>query len=289
MRVPCYLLVVLLLLACTSRSAAQNTVLAETDSEDTFSVVTLNIWHDQQDWPARLALITRELRAMEPDVVCLQEVLQNTDLPNQARTLADSLGFAYTFASVDPPGSEKRYGNAILTPHTIAAQHMRRLTLEDNYRVAAHARIEAAERALDVYCTHLHYGGEAGGGEEVRRTQIRDLLAFMDSTRAEGAAVLAGDFNTPPGASELQLITERFDDAYAALYPQEEDVTTLNPHFGHEERRIDYVFFERDVRLAPQEVEILFREAAADSMWASDHFGVLARFAWPDAPAEDGH
>lgn len=283
-----YLLAVLLLSACASESVDQNPAPAETDSEDTFSVVTLNIWHDQDDWPARLALITERLEALAPDVICLQEVLQRPGLPNQAQTLADSLGYRYYFASVDGPESEKRYGNAILSRHPIAEESWKALRPKDDYRTAAHVRIAYDDYSIDVYNTHLHYSGE-GAGEEVRRTQIQDLLAFVDSTRAEGAAILAGDFNTPPSASELEFVTERFGDAYAAVHPEAEDVTTLNPHFGHEERRIDYVFFERDVRLAPQEAEILFREAATDSVWASDHFGVLARFAWPDTPVEDGH
>src|SRR5688500_8160625 len=82
---------------------------------DTLTVVTLNLWHDQQDWPRRRALIIDELRALRPDVICLQEVLQHLTLRNQAYDLADSLGYHATFSSVDHDTSTKRYGNAILT------------------------------------------------------------------------------------------------------------------------------------------------------------------------------
>ena len=46
------------------------------------------------------------LRTLSPDVLFLQEVLEKEGLPNQARQLADSLGWAYVFASVDPPGAD---------------------------------------------------------------------------------------------------------------------------------------------------------------------------------------
>src|SRR5262245_31251776 len=92
---------------------------ASASTTDTLTVVTLNLWHDQHDWPKRLERIVRELRPMRLDVLCLQEVLQNPNLRNQAETLADSLGCHVQFASVDGPERPKRYGNAILTPHRI--------------------------------------------------------------------------------------------------------------------------------------------------------------------------
>jgi len=51
-------------------------------AQDTLTVVTLNLWHDQRDWPARLAWMSAELAALRPDVVLLQEVLQHEALPN---------------------------------------------------------------------------------------------------------------------------------------------------------------------------------------------------------------
>jgi endonuclease/exonuclease/phosphatase family metal-dependent hydrolase len=65
---------------------------------DTLTVVTLNLWHDQRDWPRRLDVIVAEMRRLRPDVLCLQEVLQNPTLRNQAETLGDSLGCHVQFA-----------------------------------------------------------------------------------------------------------------------------------------------------------------------------------------------
>lgn len=246
---------------------------------DTLVTVTLNIWHDQQDWSVRQAMILDTLRAERPDAVCLQEVLQKEGLPNQAQTLAEALGYRYTFASVDEPEAAKRYGNAILTPHRVAASGMSKLEPLDDWRVAAHARLEIGGRGLDVYCTHLHHTGEGGA---IRATQLRSLLTFIDETQTTDV-FLAGDFNAAPDAPELALLRPRFADAYAETHPEKVGVlvTTLNTALGHTPRRIDYLFYDRKSELLPLDTRILFDEATADSTWASDHFGVVGRFAWP--------
>src|SRR5690554_6196506 len=80
----------------------------ETEVE-TVSILSYNIWHDQADWPARLGMIIDTLRGVEPDVICLQEVMQHAALPNQAYELADSLGYDAFFTSVDSVGSDRRF------------------------------------------------------------------------------------------------------------------------------------------------------------------------------------
>lgn len=254
---------------------------AQAQPADTLSAVTLNIWHDRDDWPRRLAVILDTLRALDPDVICLQEVLQNEGLPNQADTIGDSLGYRRVFASVDGPEQLKRYGNAILARHPLTEASSKKLEPLADYRVVAHARAEVGERALEVYCTHLHHTSEGRG---IRATQVRDLLGFIRDTRTPGAPILlAGDFNAPPDAPELRPLGEEFVDAYAATHPEQVGVlvTTLNPALGHTPRRIDYLFYDRTSGLMPVDSRVLFTEPADDGTWASDHFGVLARFAWP--------
>lgn len=247
------------------------------------TVVTLNVFHDQRDWPKRLAVILAEFRRLDPDVVCLQEVLQHRTLRNQAQTLADSLGCAWHFASVDSVHREKRYGNAILTRHRVLRASARNLLPADDYRTVAHLRIDVAGRPVDVYDTHLHHTREGGA---IRATQVRDLLAFIDSTRGDGAVVLAGDFNAELDAPELAPLTARFADAFQTRHPgvPRAEAATFNPRFGVDPGAIDHVFVERAgrVRLVPRDATILFRHVGPDSVWASDHFAVLARLGWPE-------
>jgi endonuclease/exonuclease/phosphatase family metal-dependent hydrolase len=249
------------------------------------SVVSLNLWHDQRDWPKRLAVILAEMRRRNPDVLCLQEVLQHKTLPNQARTIADSLGYAWHFTSVDSAHREKRYGNAILTRHRMLATGGKNLEPMNDYRTVAHVRIDAGGHVVDVYDTHLHHTPEGG---PIRATQIQDLLAFVDSTRGDGAVVLAGDFNTELGTPEMRPLEERFTDAFRTIHPSatRAEAVTFNRIFGPDPGAIDHVFVAKSgrARLVPVASEVLFRSVGPDSIWASDHFGVIARLRTERAP-----
>lgn len=243
---------------------------------DTLTVVTLNIWHDRPEWPRRLGVILAGLRALEPDVVCLQEVLEHDSLRNQAATLADSLGARYHFTSVDPPGAAKRYGNAILARHPVLATGGRSLDPGNDYRTVAHVRIDFRGRPVEVYDTHLHH---TTGGGAIRAVQVRDLLAFVDSTRGDGPVVLAGDFNAEPGSPELRPLAPGFADAFAAANAGGARPATMNPLLGGEPRAIDHVYVApgRDARLEPVLARLLFDAPGPGGAWASDHFGVLVR------------
>ena len=256
-------------------------------SMDTLTVVTLNVWHDQHDWPKRLQVILAEMRRIRPDILCLQEVLQNPDLRNQAETLADSLGCHLQFASVDGPDRPKRYGNAILTPHRILVNGERNLSPADDYRAVAHVRIDWRGRAVDAYSTHLHHTPQGGA---IRATQIHHLLAYVDSTRGEGPVVIGGDFNCEPGSPEMKPMFATYDDAFHAVHPKatRNDAITFNPRFGVDPGAIDHIFAGRTGAhpLKPVACDVIFRVVGPDSVWASDHYGVAAKLvAKPASPA----
>jgi len=248
-------------------------------STDTLTVVTLNLWNDQHDWPKRLNVILAEMRRLKPDVICLQEVLQNPALRNQAETLGDSLGCHMQFATVDGPERPKRYGNAILTPHPVSVGEARNLEPTDDYRAVAHVRFAWRGREIDAYSTHLHHTPQGGA---IRATQIRHLLAYVDSTRGAGPTVIAGDFNAELGTPEMNLITARHVDAFRALHPKasRSKAVTFNARFGVDPGAIDHIFVERKTAtaLTPIGCEVIFRTVGPDSVWASDHYGVVARF-----------
>jgi endonuclease/exonuclease/phosphatase family metal-dependent hydrolase len=262
----------------SSSPVTTDTPAASTTRATSLTVVTLNIWHNQEDWPARLDYMVGTLSELEPDVICLQEVLQNPELPNQAETIADRLGYRYYFVSVDTPGSAKRYGNAILTRHPVLAETFRRLEPLNDYRTAAHVRIRVGTDSIDVYNSHLHYSAQGGG--TVRRTQLLDLLDFVEATRAHGPVILAGDFNAPVTEPELRTLDGLFVDTYGLLHADPEAVSTLNPAKGHREVRIDHIFYRHGPAraLRPVTVELILDRPTARGLWASDHFGLMARF-----------
>ena len=243
-----------------------------------FEVVTLNLWHDQDEWPARLEAIVDGLGAVEPDALCLQEVLERPGLPNQAVTLASRLGYTATFASWDSVGAERRYGNAILSRDSIVTSGQRLLEPADDYRVIVHVRVAQERDTLDLYCTHLHHTAE---GAEMRRTQLLDALDFIDLSRGDGAVVFAGDFNAPADAPELATLRDRFGDAYGTVHGDTaNEVSTLNTAKGHRSARIDHVFFRSGplTEIEPESAALILDQPTADGVWPSDHFGILVRF-----------
>lgn len=250
-------------------------------------IVTFNLYHDKADWPQRRALIVEELRALHPDVIVLQEVLQHETLRNQAEDLAKALGYRAYFASVDPEGKARRYGNAILTRRPLLASDWIPLRPREDARTAAHVRIEVEGRPLNVYVTHPNYRDDAEG-ERMRRQQFGDLRDFIARTADDAPSVVAGDFNAASDRPEIRAAMDAdFDNAYDRLHPdanrEPRAHVTLNPHyFPDDPRRIDHVYLERGA-LLPLEARIVLNREGAPGVWPSDHFGLYVRFAFTAA------
>ncbi|MGM0738961.1 MAG: endonuclease/exonuclease/phosphatase family protein [Bacteroidota bacterium] len=255
------------------------TIAATEEQSVSLSFLSLNIWFDNEDWPARFALMLEGIRALDPDIIGLQEVIQRQDLDNQAMQLADSLGYYYYFDSVDDEDRSTRFGNAIVSRYPITETNFRALEPLDAYRKVVHARISVDGQPLDVYNTHLHNPGDA---TETRKTQIRDMLDFIDETNTSDLVFVMGDFNANPDWEEMDVMYERFIDVYPLFHENHLDPehSTLNYHLGHSQRRIDYVFFEERSSdfLTPLSAEIVLDEPDENDTYPSDHFGVLAAF-----------
>lgn len=263
-----------ILLALLTAACATTDPAARASTQDTLSVVSFNLYHDKADWPQRLPLIVTGLRALKPDVIALQEVLQHEQLPNQARTIADALGYDMHFVSTDQPGQPRRYGNAILTPHPILARSERRLQPYDDARTVAHVRIAVGGREVDVYVTHLHYTIE---GDAIRSRQLQDVLAHIDGTGDGAPRILLGDFNAPVTSAALQPLLADYIDSYGTRHaePDAPVNTTMNPEFFDRAARIDHIFAERG-RFEVLDADIVLDQPDADGHWPSDHFGMHA-------------
>nr|WP_255698936.1 endonuclease/exonuclease/phosphatase family protein [Luteimonas sp. Y-2-2-4F] len=245
------------------------------------SLVTLNLYHDRDHWERRRPLVIEGLRALRPDVVALQEVLQHDTLRNQAEDIGEALGYSVFFVSTDPKGQAHRYGNALLTRLPVLARSQRRLEPLDDTRTVAHLRVQAGGRALDVFNTHLHWTDEGGA---IRARQLQDVLAHVRAEAGDGPSVIAGDFNAEADAPELAALREAgYVDVLAAADPAAAAKTTLNPHYFEHGRRIDHVF-ARGAGLRARSAQRVLDRPGADGAWPSDHFGVRAEFELGPAP-----
>lgn len=240
-----------------------------------FRVVTLNLWHDKADWPRRQAMIVDELQRQQPDVITLQEVLQHDDLPNQARTLAEALGYAYRFSSVDASNAARRYGNALLSRHPIASSSVHDLEPLNDYRTLLQARVRIGDDDIDFYVTHLNFSAD---GAAIRQRQADDIAATIARLSGDRPAIIAGDFNTDADAPELQPLRDRFIDSYGHCHrdasARAASHSTLNPAF-HPAQRIDHVLVD-PLRFRVIAVQRILDRPDRDGAWASDHFGVMA-------------
>lgn len=233
------------------------------------TLVTFNIWHNQGDWAARLPLLVAAIRAENPDVIALQEVLEDAavGLPNQARTIADALGgYEMYFVSTDPEGAPRRYGNAILSRLPVLAHDWKKLEPLDDYRTAIRARVDVGGRPVDIVNTHLAWQADA---QAVRARQLADLMAWLPQDGTP--LIVTGDFNAVQEDAGLAVLTgERF---FSAL-PRGTAATTLNPAKNHPPRVIDHIFAET-ARFAPVRAAVIGAEPTGGE-YPSDHFGVAA-------------
>lgn len=236
----------------------------------TLRLACFNIWHDRENWPARLPPIVRTLRDADADVIGLQEVLEDaaTGLPNQAWTIAAALGgYEVRFMSTDPEGAPRRYGNAVLTRLPVLETDSRKLEPLDDWRTAIRVQVDFGGRPIDVVNTHLHHTPE---GAAIRARQAADLLTWMGDRPAP--LIVMGDFNAPlddPGLAGL-VGSGRF----VSALPPGAAPTTLNPNAGHTPRVIDHIFVERDA-FEVVSARVGGKDATA-GVWPSDHFAVEA-------------
>lgn len=255
-------------------------------------VLTLNIWNLNGEWRARRHAILAVMRDCEPDIVCLQEVIEN-ERGNQAKWLAEELGgWSMAYAGEPLPDSTSSFGNAVLSRWAVEASASMRLPYvpdeQDVQRLVLHARTGG----IDVFTTHLAWQLHDAA---LRERQVRALVEFVrersDPTAGFGP-IVAGDFNAEPestavrymtGLSSLDGDSVYFQEAWRLAGDGGSGLTWSNANhhaaLDHEpDRRLDYVFsgfHPRRVSGKPIECRVV-GDAPVDGVWPTDHYGVLA-------------
>jgi len=85
-------------------------------------VATLNIWNRMGPWEQRLAGIRAGIRAIDPDVIGLQEVVRvDADEPfDQAALIADGFGYHAAFGKNDA-SNQLKYARTLSADKTVVA------------------------------------------------------------------------------------------------------------------------------------------------------------------------
>ncbi|HUP84268.1 MAG TPA: endonuclease/exonuclease/phosphatase family protein [Acidimicrobiales bacterium] len=260
-------------------------------------VLTLNLWNLSGDWRARREEIVLWLRRLEPDVVCLQEVIDDGDR-NTARWLAERTGYsgcAFGGAAIEG-GNGARFGNAVLSRSAIDHEATHLLPSGDPRpepidRLVLHARTSG----LDVFCTHLTSLYPYGNLREQQVLRLDEVVREHADPEASLPPILAGDFNADPESDEIRFLcgnasidgrSTYYQEAWRVAGGREAGITWSNDNpfaaAEHEpERRIDYVFVgwrRPDGRGTITACSVVC-DRPLTGVHPTDHYGVLADIA----------
>ncbi|MEZ4358971.1 MAG: endonuclease/exonuclease/phosphatase family protein [Kofleriaceae bacterium] len=280
-------------------------------------LVTLNLWGTSAPLARRLALAARQLRALEPDVIALQEVRPMPGAASgvtTAHVLGAELGMHVGYAEAvrwdagaflgAEAGEE---GLAILSRWP--QRERRRLALPEprptEARILLSAQLETPVGPIWVHTTHLHYRLDDGLAREQQVLAIDEAVRAMGRGLTDAPQLLCGDLNAEPDSDEVRFLRglttlggrrTHFQDAWLRCHRESQrgdgpaQGITWSSENEHTrplrsldlDRRIDYVLVtsrKRDGRGTVRSCEVVLTERegdGADSVCASDHYGVMA-------------
>jgi endonuclease/exonuclease/phosphatase family metal-dependent hydrolase len=278
-------------------------------------VVTLNLWGTEPPLPARLALAVRQLAALAPDVVCLQEVrpLDGRAGRTTAEVIADGLGMVahYAVAIAWPDGAlgglpAGQEGLAVIAR---SIRDTRVLALPEarpaEARILLSASVDTAGGPIWIHTTHLHYRLDDGLARERQVLAIDEAIRGLGRDKDSAPQILCGDFNAIAESDEIRFLRglttlggrrTHFQDAWLRLHrepgpgdgPAQGITWSSENRFSRPlrsldlDRRIDYVFVttrKKDGRGTVHDCRVVLteREGAGEvAICASDHYGVCA-------------
>jgi endonuclease/exonuclease/phosphatase family metal-dependent hydrolase len=279
-------------------------------------VITLNFWGTEPPLERRLALAVRQLRALAPDVVCMQEVRPLDGLAGRttADVIADELGMHAHYAKacewqagegmMTKPGQE---GLAIVTRAPLLDKSALALPVQRpaDTRMLLSGLVQTDAAPVWVHTTHLHYRLDDGVAREQQVLAIDEAVRGFGRDNTSAPQILCGDFNATPDSDEIRFLRglttlggrrTHWQDAWLRLHRECQpgdgpaDGITWSSENGFTrplrsldiDRRIDYVFVtsrKKDGRATVHASQVVMTERegqGADEICASDHYGVMA-------------
>jgi len=269
----------------------------------TLRACTINFWGNEPPLDERLRLAEKQLRALAPDLVGIQETRPLDG--KRGRTTADVLAEALDMHRVyevtlrwqdddffpGHPGGEE--GLAILSRSPILEHRATPLpeARKTEARILLSARVDSPAGPVWFHTTHLHYRLADGIAREHQVVAIDDVIAGLDAT----PQILCGDFNAPPDSDEIRFLRglhtlagrrTHYQDAFLRVHPGDPGITWSSENQQTRplrsldiDRRIDYVFVttrRKDGRGTVVDAGLALTERGAGGVCASDHYGVWA-------------
>lgn len=266
-------------------------------------VLTLNCWNVSAPYEERMELIRDGIRALDPDVIGLQEIVVRRDGFDQGEHILSALGYGFVFGAAfrwsevgenlacHEPGDG--FGNLVASRWPIERSELRELPGAESgeRRSAISTLIATPYGRLPFATTHFNWKFHHGS---VRERQALALDAFVRefAPAADLPPVVTGDLNAEPDSAEIRFLcglqslagrSTYFQDAWRVGGDGGPGFTWDNVNrfagFAHEPcRRIDYVLVglpDARGRGRIEGVQVVMNEPRGD-VYPSDHFGVVA-------------
>ncbi|GAA3613893.1 endonuclease/exonuclease/phosphatase family protein [Marihabitans asiaticum] len=225
----------------------------------TLRVATYNIRALQDD----VSALVRVIRAIDPDVLCLQEVPWIPPVSSRVTDLARRCGLVWSGRS-QRSGQTSVLTNLRTNVLSVSHHHLPAAARWDQRGFAVTRVAPFGHAHVSVASVHLSLDTD----ERVRHT--RSILARLEEL--PGPALLAGDLNEQSDGRAWQLISARM-----------QPVSPLEPTFParHPDRVLDVVFATDDITVLPQRGARLDPD---DLVAASDHLPVWVDIDLPEVP-----
>jgi endonuclease/exonuclease/phosphatase family metal-dependent hydrolase len=252
------------LVACTAWLVVDAVAGAEQPRNVRLRVLSYNIHHGEGvDGKLDLDRIARVIRAVEPDLVALQEVDQNvrrSESVDQPAELARLTGMRVVFGQ-NIPLEGGGYGNAVLSRLEVVRHENHKLPNVDAGEQRGVLEMEVAagglEQPLLFFATHLDHRRD-------ERERLASAKAIGELAGKQGARpmVLAGDLNATPESAVMTEFGKSWQRSNAEILPT---IPVDEPR-----RQIDYVMLRPASRWKVIETKVI------DEPVASDHRPILA-------------
>ena len=238
-------------------------------------------------------MVTEELRALAPDVIALQEASRTRRAGVVARRLAESLGYQYVFepatTRLTPITPLNRLivtllgfaeGLAVVTRFPIASSEVYELPVCRNRiapRILLRVDVATPWGPFPVFNTHT----------SSEPCQVERITEIVRDARLSGPFVVTGDFNMTETSETMQSLRRwgRLIDAFRTAHPDASGATVYQRPWAATStvsRRVDFILVGglqdagRSVCGSRVIADTPRRYPDGRTLWASDHYGVLA-------------
>jgi len=273
-------------------------------------VVTINFWGTEPPLDRRLELAIRQLRALQPDVICMQEVAFVRDGHTTAHAIAEALGMhthygrscSWALGEGGMPYAGEQ-GLAIITRSPLLHTHSLELPepRPADVRSLLSGLVQTDAAPVWVHTTHLHYRLDDGVAREQQVLAIDAAMRALGRDKDSAPQILCGDFNATPDSDEMRFLRglttlggrrTHFQDAWLRHHREchagdgpEQGITWSSENELTRplrsldiDRRIDYILVtsrKKDGRATIHDCRVTLTERDA-GICASDHYAVVA-------------